>query len=83
MRSHGSTLLEQLVAQRSECAGMTEVAVAALNGDTQLRVMKFNPDDSTLYDLPSKDIKVRLRTNTEGSEPVLSASSGQIAWRAT
>jgi hypothetical protein len=77
------TLLEQLVAQRSECAGMTEVAVAALNGDTQLRVMKFNPDDSTLYDLPSKDIKVRLRANTEGSEPVLSASSGQIAWRAT
>lgn len=73
-------LVAQLVQQRSDCAGQSEVKVSMLNGETLLRSMKFNPDGSTLYDLPAKDIKA-LRTNADGGELILSASSGQIDWR--
>ena len=74
-------LVAQLVQQRSDCAGACEVDVAMLSGDTQLRSMKFNPDGSVLYDLPSKEIKARLRANADHADVILSASAGAIAWR--
>jgi hypothetical protein len=73
-------LVAQLVKQRSDSAGQSQVNVAQLSGDTQLRSMKFNPDGTSLYDLPSKEIKARLRTSPEG-DIILSESSGAIAWR--
>ena len=76
-----SALVAQLVQQRSDSAGQSEVIVGMLSGDTLLRSMKFNPDGSSLYDLPSKEIKSRLRANAEGAEVIMSAASGQIAWR--
>jgi hypothetical protein len=75
------TLVEQLEQQRREFAGHSQVDVLALSGDTVLLSMKFNPDGSTLYDLPSKEIKARLRSNYEVGEIILSADSGAIAWR--
>lgn len=74
-------LVTQLEQQRSEFAGRSEVTVQALSGDTVLLSMKFNPDGSTLYDLPSKEIKARLRSNYEAGEIILSADSGMIEWR--
>jgi hypothetical protein len=71
----------QLAQQRSDCAGTCEVNIQTLSGDTQLRSMKFNPDGSVLYDLPSKEIKARLRSNSEHGDLILSESSGAIAWR--
>ena len=76
-----ASLVAQLVQQRSDCAGQSEVMVAMLAGDTVLRSMKFNPDGTSLYDLPAKEIKSRLRANPIGSETLMSASSGTIAWR--
>ena len=82
---HGAAtaLVAQLVQQRSDCAGQSEVRVAMLDGDTLLRSMKFNPDGSILYDLPAKEIKSRLRVNasTDAGEVILAAASGPIAWR--
>ena len=74
-------LVAQLVQQRSDCAGASEVTVQKLAGDTALRSMKFNPDGSVLYDLAPKDIKARLRANAEQGDIILSESSGAIAWR--
>jgi hypothetical protein len=74
-------LVTQLQQQRSDCAGACEVSVEQLSGDTQVRSMKFNPDGSVLYDLPSKDIKTRLRANADHSDVLVSESSGAIAWR--
>lgn len=74
-------LVTQLQQQRSDCAGACEVNVQQLAGDTQLRSMKFNPDGSVLYDVPSKEIKARLRANADRGEVLLSESSGAIAWR--
>ncbi len=76
-------LVGQLVQQRSDCAGASEVNVQELSGDTQLRSMKFNPDGSVLYDLPSKEIKARLRANSDRGDIILSESAGAIAWRST
>ncbi len=75
------SLVTQLVQQKSDCAGQSEVKVQSLSGDTVLLSMKFNPDGSTLYDLPSKEIKARLRSNYEAAEIILSADSGSIEWR--
>lgn len=74
-------LVTQLEQQRSEFAGQSEVKVEALSGDTVLLSMKFNPDGGTLYDLPSKEIKARLRSNYEAGEILVAADSGKIEWR--
>ncbi|MES2318158.1 MAG: flagellar assembly protein A [Pseudomonadota bacterium] len=74
-------LVAQLVQQRSDCAGNSEVNVAMVAGETQLCSMKFNPDGSVLYDLPSKEIKARLRANSDRGDVILSESAGAIAWR--
>ena len=76
-------LVTQLVQQRTACAGQSEVKVGMLSGETQLRSIKFNPDGTSLYDLPAKDIKARLRANAAGNETLVSAASGAIAWRST
>jgi hypothetical protein len=73
-------LISQLQEQRSACAGACEVKVQQLAGETQLRSMKFPLDGSVLYDLPSKEIKTRLRANMDRGDMILSSSSGAIAW---
>ena len=79
----GLALLAQLVQQRSDSEGTATVAVEILTGDTTLRSMKFNPDGSSVYDLPSKDIKARLRARTSGADVIKTASSGSLAWEST
>jgi hypothetical protein len=74
-------LVAELVQQRRDCAGQSAVDVQMLSGDTVLLSMKFNPDGSTLYDLPSKEIKARLRSNYEAGEVILNADSGSLCWR--
>jgi uncharacterized protein len=74
-------LAAQLVQQRQECTGLAQVSVAMVAGETALRSMKYDPDGSTLYDLPAKEIKSRLRGNTSPSEPISSVSSGKIVWQ--
>lgn len=76
-----AALVAQLQQQRSDCAGQSVVKVGMLTGETLLRSMKFNPDGSTLYDLPAKDIKSRLRANADGGELIVSAASGKIEWQ--
>ena len=82
-RQAAAALVAQLVQQRSDSAGQSEVSVGIVAGDTMLRSMKFNPDGSSLYDFSPKEIKSRLRTNADGAEVILSVASGQIAWRST
>ena len=76
----GLALLAQLMQQRSDSEGVSSVAVRLVAGDTILRSMKFNPDGSSLYDLPSKDIRARLRARSSGIDVLLTAASGAIDW---
>ncbi len=75
----GMALVAQLVQQRSDSAGVTRVNLATLTGDTVVRLMKFNPDGSSTYDLPSKDIKARLRGAATG-EVLFAGSVGSFEW---
>jgi hypothetical protein len=74
-------LVAQLQQQRRDCAGQSTVDVLSLKGDTVLLSMKFNPDGTALYNLPAKEIKSRLRANSESAEVILTADSGKIEWR--
>jgi hypothetical protein len=76
-----SDLVLALQRQRHDCAGSSEVRVDTVNGDTTLRMLRFNLDGASLYDLPAKDIKPRLRSNSDGAELILSTDSGKIDWR--
>jgi hypothetical protein len=75
----GMVLVAQLMQQRSDSAGLTHVSLATLTGDTVVRLMKFNPDGSSTYDLPSKDIKARLRGVATG-EVLFAGSVGSFEW---
>ena len=76
----GAALIAQLVQQRSDSAGVTSVEVAMLNGDTAVRLMPFQPDGSSTYDLPAKEIKTRLRGDASMGPLLVAAASGQLAW---
>lgn len=75
----GQALLAQLVQQRSDSEGVSSVSVQSLAGDTTLRSMKFNPDGTSTFDLPSKDIKARLRARS-AAEVLMTGSSGSMEW---
>lgn len=76
----GSALIAQLVQQRSDSAGVTSVNVAMLSGETAVRLMTFQPDGSSTYDLPAKDIKTRLHGDASVGPLIKAAASGSLAW---
>ena len=75
----GQALVAQLVQQRSDSAGTSHVSLAVLTGDTVVRSMKFNPDGSSTYDLPAKDIKARLRGAAAG-DVIFAGGVGPLEW---
>jgi hypothetical protein len=76
----GQALVAQLMQQRSDSDGVSRVEVRLVQGETTVRTMKFNPDGSSTYDLPAKDIKARLRSNAAGGEMIFSGGQGAIDW---
>jgi hypothetical protein len=79
-REAGEALVAQLLQQRSDSNGASQVAVRSVQGDTVVRTMKFNPDGSSIYDLPPKDIKARLRARGVDGEVIFSGSGGSVDW---
>jgi hypothetical protein len=76
----GLDLVAQLVRQRSDSEGVSQVTLHAVQGDTLVRTMPFNPDGTSLYDLPAKDIKARLRGGSATGTVVFSGSEGALDW---
>ncbi|MDB5756235.1 MAG: hypothetical protein JWR56_2663 [Massilia sp.] len=76
----GEALVAQLKQQRSDSDGVSHVSVRAVHGDTVVRTMKFNPDGSSTFDIPPKDIKARLRPNSPQGEVIFAGSDGPIEW---
>ena len=76
----GQALVAQLMQQRSDSDGISQVTVRMVQGDTLVRTMAFNPDGSSTYDLPPKDIKARLRSSAAGGAMIFSGSQGTINW---
>jgi hypothetical protein len=76
--AEGKALLERFTAQRKERAAGSEVKLRQLAGDTQVRLLPFDPDGPCVHDLPAREIKTRLRGN--GGTPLHAAASGSFAW---
>jgi hypothetical protein len=76
----GQALLAQLVQQRGDSDGVSQVSVRMVQGDTVVRTMKFNPDGSSTFDIPARDIKARLRSGTPAGDVIFAGSSGRIDW---
>jgi len=76
----GRDLLNQLVEQKNSASGVSSVQVAKLTGDAVVRVLHFNPDGSSVYNLPSKDIKARVRGNAAAGQTIFAGSSGAVEW---
>ncbi len=76
----GQALVAQLMQQRSDSDGVSQVSVQMVQGDTLVRTMAFNPDGSSTYDLPAKDIKARLRSSVAGGDKIFSGSQGTVHW---
>lgn len=79
-REAGQALVTQLLQQRSESDGVSQVTVSSVQGDTVVRTMTFNPDGSSTFDLPAKDIKARLRARGANGEVIFSGSQGTVNW---
>jgi hypothetical protein len=77
-RDQGLALAAQLERQR-DSAGLSRVTVSSVQGDTQVRMVKYLPDDRSTYDLPPREIKARLR-GALGSELLFAGSAGAFEW---
>jgi hypothetical protein len=76
--AEGKALLERFTAQRRERAAGSAVSLRQLAGDTQVRLLPFDPDGPCVHDLPAREIKARLRGN--GGTPLHAAAAGSFAW---
>ncbi|HEY1043505.1 MAG TPA: flagellar assembly protein A [Telluria sp.] len=76
----GAQLIAQLMEQKNASSGTSSVEIGELRGDVTVRTMRFNPDGSSVYHLPVKEIKARLRNGQQLGEQIAVGSAGAICW---
>ncbi|NHZ62963.1 flagellar assembly protein A [Massilia genomosp. 1] len=76
----GAALVAELVRQRDDSAGLSSVTVKRIEGETVVRGMTYNPDGASIYDLPAKDIKLKLRTTRAEGEVIFAGDEGAVDW---
>lgn len=59
--AQGQALLARFEAQRLERAGCTQVDIAQLAGDTEVRALPYDPDGPCVHHLAPREIRTRLR----------------------
>ncbi|NHZ41465.1 DUF342 domain-containing protein [Massilia sp. CCM 8693] len=77
----GADLVAELVRQRADSAGVSSVKVRRIEGETVVRGMSYNPDGTSIYDLPAKDIKLKLRTRRAEGEVIFAGEAGVVDWK--
>src|SRR5579875_2606440 len=65
--------------QKRDASCVSAVAVRSVQGETQVRVLGFNPAAGSPYDLSPREIRMRLRGPQHG-ELLFSGSSGPVDW---
>jgi hypothetical protein len=75
----GAQMLAGLEAQRRDAAGVAAVRVRRVQGDTQVRVLGFNPAAGSAWLMGPREIKARLRGPQSG-ELLFSGADGSFAW---
>jgi uncharacterized protein (DUF342 family) len=77
-RQAGQAMLATLEAQRRSAAVVSSIEVGSVQGETQVRVLGFDPAASA-YDLGPREIRQRLRGSQAG-ELLFGGASGRFAW---
>jgi hypothetical protein len=78
-RAEGQAMFDRFTAQRSERAAGTELTLRQIKGDTQVRLLPYDPDGPCFYDLPAREIKANLRGN--GGTRLHVAASGSYVFQ--
>ncbi|HEX8613078.1 MAG TPA: flagellar assembly protein A [Telluria sp.] len=77
----GAALVAELAQQRIDSAGVSSVTVKQVEGETVVCSMSYNPDGSSIYDMPAKDIKLKLRTKRAEGEVIFAGEEGTVEWK--
>jgi hypothetical protein len=78
-QQNGQDMLAKLEEQKRDAASVQAVSVRSVQGETQVRVLGFNPAAGSPYDLAPREIRTRLRGPQHG-ELLFSGSSGAVDW---
>jgi len=79
-RESGTQLLARLETQRRDAASVAAVSVRMVQGDTQVRVLGYDPAaTSAPYRLAPREIRTRLRGPQRG-ELLFGGVAGQVEW---
>jgi hypothetical protein len=76
----GLGLLAQLGRQRGDNAAVGTVDVREVLGDIHVSGWAFQPDGASVYDLPLRDVRARLR-GALPTTPLFAGSRGHFSWR--
>ena len=80
-QQEGAGMLARLQAQRRDAASVAAVTVRMVQGDTQVRVLGFDPAvDSAPWRVAPREIRARLRGPQHG-ELLFAGAAGQVDWR--
>lgn len=78
-RQAGAAMLAGLEAQRRDAACIATVTVQQVQGDTQVRVLAFDPRAGHPWLVAPRDAKARLRGPQHGAL-LFSGAAGSVAW---
>ncbi|MCG2583285.1 flagellar assembly protein A [Massilia sp. TS11] len=78
----GTEKITELVLAKNAVSGGSMVQIKEVFGDTIVRKMKIAPDAERVYDLPAKDIKVRLRGPGSVKDTIFNGARGSVQWDA-
>jgi len=75
----GTRMLANLEAQRGDAASISSVAIASVQGETQVRILGYSPAGGQPYRWQPREIRTRLR-GPQAGELLFLGGAGSVAW---
>jgi hypothetical protein len=75
----GGHMLANLEAQRGDAASISSVAIASVQGETQVRILGYSPAGGPPHRWPPREIRTRLR-GPQAGELLFMGGAGNVAW---
>jgi hypothetical protein len=75
----GTRMLANLEAQRGDAASISSVAIASVQGETQVRILGYSPAGGQPYRWQPREIRTRLR-GPQAGELLFMGGAGSVAW---
>jgi uncharacterized protein (DUF342 family) len=75
----GTHMLANLEAQRGDAASVSSVAIASVQGETQVRILAYSPAGGQPWRWTPREIRTRLR-GPQAGELLFMGGAGSVAW---